>query len=491
MPNINGTSSADTITVSGDSGTINGSLVGSPITEINTNNGYDSVTITNSSISGTVSGGSGGMEVDVSNSSIGQFTTTSGQGQITAVGSTIGNISAGSGDVSYDLTNTDITGTVNSSGADVTLTMNGGTFSGSVIGGAGSNTFTFIDVDIADATAIGTGNGDDTYTFENTSIGNNFEFEARNGNSITNISGTTSLGTGATFDAGNGNGNQLNFPDGTVLTVDGLGSYTVGTDTLPSGSNLNGSFVLPNGSSATFTDFDSFGSTGAPVCFTEGTSILTPLGEVPVEALAVGDLVTTIEGEAVPVRWIYTREVVFHPGFLKHRPVQIGAGMLGEGVPANALAVSPQHCVMFEGPEVSTLFGVARVLARAKWLTACPGVRVMRGRKKARYVTFMLDSHRIVRANGAWTESFFPGPTALSMLSRSQRNEIESLCPKLRADPNTGYGARAARVLTRAETERLFLVLQPDACRSTRSDLRPAKAAAFSAPNGAQLQLPN
>jgi len=109
---------------------------------------------------------------------------------------------------------------------------------------------------------------------------------------------------------------------------------------------------------------------------------------------------------------------------------------------------------------VRDLFGVGEVLALAKGLTALDGVRVMRGKRRVTYITLLLDRHQVMRAEGAWTESFFPGPTALRMLERAQRAEIEALFPGLADDPATGYGVPARRVLTRHETEALVTALQ-------------------------------
>ena len=40
------------------------------------------------------------------------------------------------------------------------------------------------------------------------------------------------------------------------------------------------------------------------ICFLRGTQILTPDGELAIEDLEIGDLVTTGSGKAVPIKWV-------------------------------------------------------------------------------------------------------------------------------------------------------------------------------------------
>ncbi|WP_297371677.1 Hint domain-containing protein [Acidocella sp.] len=137
----------------------------------------------------------------------------------------------------------------------------------------------------------------------------------------------------------------------------------------------------------------------APVnpCFVEGTRILTARGEVAVEALAVGDLVITPEGEELPVVWIGRRELdlaaMRRPELV--RPVVIERGALGEGSPARDLRLSPDHALLIEG-----------VLVPAKLLVNWSNIREIQGLGRICYYHVELCRHAALFAEGAMAESF-------------------------------------------------------------------------------------
>ena len=85
------------------------------------------------------------------------------------------------------------------------------------------------------------------------------------------------------------------------------------------------------------------------VCFMAGTMIRTPTGEVAIETLSIGDLVETVSGDAVPVRWVGRQTVA--PRFVDELrlPVRIKAGALDENVPGRDLVVSPDHALFIDG----------------------------------------------------------------------------------------------------------------------------------------------
>jgi len=88
-------------------------------------------------------------------------------------------------------------------------------------------------------------------------------------------------------------------------------------------------------------------------CFLRGTLIATEEGEIPVEDLAIGTRVKTVDGCFKPVTWVGKRSYLrlFTP--LNRRnavmPIRIAAGALADGVPARDLHVSPKHALLLDG----------------------------------------------------------------------------------------------------------------------------------------------
>ena len=252
---------------------------------------------------------------------------------------------------------------------------------------------------------------------------------------------------------------------------EGLPGYIVTVQDYPTTGETTRLFFLADGS-ASQADMDAFGNgaidlqnvdtTPPPgaVCFAAGTKILTPKGAVSVEDLRVGDLVTTKDDAALPIRWIGTTECKWPGSSEASRPILISEGALAPGVPTRNLVISPQHKVLMSGQEVSELFDEAEVLAPAMGLSGMPGIRMMNGKRAVTYFHVLLDRHAILFAEGAATESFFPGNTAMEMLQTRQRSEIEKLFPALAESPDGVYGPQARKCLTRRQSEQLAAQLR-------------------------------
>lgn len=174
----------------------------------------------------------------------------------------------------------------------------------------------------------------------------------------------------------------------------------------------------------------------APVCFAAGTMIDTLLGPRAVESLDPGDMILTRDAGFCPLRWIRGTHVDaagldLQPNL---RPILIRAGTLAPGIPARHLRVSPQHRILVRSAIARRMFGEGEILVAALHLLGLPGIEVLNPALGVTYYHLLFDSHQIVRSDGAWTESLFPGPQAMQAVGDDTRREIIALFPEL-ADP--------------------------------------------------------
>ena len=175
------------------------------------------------------------------------------------------------------------------------------------------------------------------------------------------------------------------------------------------------------------------------ICFTRGTRIMTPRGEIEVQNLVQGDLVTTLDCGMQPIRWIGSRRLSAAAlSAAPHlRPVRIPAGALGHGLPMRDLVVSPQHRVLIRSRIAQRMFDQEEVLIAAKHLVGTDGIETAMDVVDVEYWHFMLDRHQVVFSEGATTESLYTGPEALRAVDEDGRREILELLPEL-ADADFG-----------------------------------------------------
>ena len=181
------------------------------------------------------------------------------------------------------------------------------------------------------------------------------------------------------------------------------------------------------------------------VCFGKGTAIRTPRGDVLVEDLRVGDLVTTMDNGPQKIRWINTRS--YDAGQMQKgshlHPVLIKRGTFGA---ERDLLVSQQHGVLVGQSGDS--------FARAKHLAdAAKGVRIAKGKKSVTYVHLMFDDHQVIFAENVPSESFYPGPMALTQMSKPHRAAFSKVLPAL----GTGRVNREEVAKVYGPTARVFL----------------------------------
>ena len=132
-------------------------------------------------------------------------------------------------------------------------------------------------------------------------------------------------------------------------------------------------------------------------CYSRGTMILTNRGQQRVEQLKIGDTVMTVSGAPRPIKWIGKRSYSgrFVMGRKNILPVCIRAGALDDNVPRRDLWISPHHAMYLDG-----------VLIEAKDLIN--GVSIVQAESvdSVQYYHVELDSHDVIIAEGALSESF-------------------------------------------------------------------------------------
>jgi hypothetical protein len=133
------------------------------------------------------------------------------------------------------------------------------------------------------------------------------------------------------------------------------------------------------------------------ICYLAGTRIMTASGEVPVETLAIGDLVITRGQGVQPVKWIGRQS--FDRRFIKpnsdQMPVRFEAGALGNGLPRRPLYVSAGHSMLIDGQ-----------LVLAKSLVNGVTITQFHAPDDIHYYQLEFEAHDCVLAEGAWSESY-------------------------------------------------------------------------------------
>ncbi|MDU8927233.1 Hint domain-containing protein [Alisedimentitalea sp. MJ-SS2] len=211
-------------------------------------------------------------------------------------------------------------------------------------------------------------------------------------------------------------------------------------DTVAGG--MSGTAILADGSVVTFSEIENL-----IICFTAGTRVATANGLRDVQDLEPVDLVMTRDHGLQPVRWVGSRTV---PAKGKLAPIRFQAGSVGN---ERDLLVSPQHRMLIRSAEANLLFGETEVLATAKHLVNGGSVAKMVG-GDVTYVHILFDQHEIIYAEGAPSESFFPGRTGLDAVEKAAREELFTIFPELRTSAGS-YG-ETARMCLRAHESRIL-----------------------------------
>ena len=373
----------------------------------------------------TLSGGagddsiSGGDGADVITGGDGNDTLDGGTGNDTLSGG-IGNDSISGGDGADLIDGGDGNDTLD--GGTGNDTLGGGLGDDRLSGGAGNDTLTG-------------GSGADTFVLQ----------DGSGADLVTDFDMTPTAGQTAdqldVSDLHDADGNPVNAWD-VLISDDGNGNARL---TFPMGEQI----VLIGVTPAQVTGAQALHSMGVP-CFASGTLIDTPSGPRAVETLQPGDLVLTADQGAQPLLW--RGGSAFDAAALARRPqalpIRIRAGALGND---RDVTVSAQHAVWVPESRAGPGGGLVRAGQLAR--RGLRGVRVMLGAKRISYHHFLLPAHALVRADGLWAESLWPGPNGVAGMSRESRLSLMRAAPHLAAGilglapVETVYGPRCRPML--------------------------------------------
>lgn len=180
------------------------------------------------------------------------------------------------------------------------------------------------------------------------------------------------------------------------------------------------------------------------ICFAVDTEILTDKGKVPIQKLAVGDMVLTRDRGFQPLRWIGRRVVGADELRVNEKlyPIVIGRGALGENSPERDLRVSPQHRVLIKSVIAERMFETDEVLVAAHKLLSVDGIDIDSAVDSVEYFHLLFDRHEIIVANGTWSESLLLGKQALMSMGPEYRQEISALFPEVLEADFTPMSAR-------------------------------------------------
>jgi hypothetical protein len=229
------------------------------------------------------------------------------------------------------------------------------------------------------------------------------------------LGGTVAAGTSIQFSGGGAesltivspaqlNGTIAGFTEGDTLALAGVMSTDNGAPIALDNSDRlvvvgTGLTVQFDASAAgtMFAETSSGGETSiTALCFLPDTLIQTPAGQVKVQHLAVGDLVTTASGAERPIAWIGTGQVLATRGRRgSATPVIVRKGALGSNVPMYDLRVTKGHSLYLDGVLIPVEFLVNH--RTIVWDDLAQEVKLYH---------VELETHDVLLANGAPAESY-------------------------------------------------------------------------------------
>jgi hypothetical protein len=153
-------------------------------------------------------------------------------------------------------------------------------------------------------------------------------------------------------------------------------------------------------------------------CFVAGMRVATARGQVPVEWLCAGEEILTRDHGYQSILW--TGITHLSADDLRHQPSlnPIELDAVEEFAP---LAVSPQHRMLVEGPQIGLYFDQSEMLCAAQFLAQRPDMRRITPQGGLAYCHILLPEHEVILVEGRWSESLFAGDQTLRNFPKIRR----------------------------------------------------------------------
>lgn len=224
------------------------------------------------------------------------------------------------------------------------------------------------------------------------------------------------VGDNTAFYLGQGTfGGKIGYVFGDLNTIAGNTAYLVVFDEFLSGpAEAADVLTFANTKHALGSD---------PACFAAGTMIATPFGETAVESLSIGDLVRTVDGRAVPVKWVGQQTIVKMFAGPGGQMVCIKAGALGNH---SDLTVTADHGMVVDGYVIN-----ASALVNDGSINWVPLADTA-----DRFTVYHVETeaHDVILANGAASETYLDMPGRMAFDNYEQYLDLygtERLIPEM------------------------------------------------------------
>ncbi|MGB5556446.1 MAG: Hint domain-containing protein [Paracoccaceae bacterium] len=212
--------------------------------------------------------------------------------------------------------------------------------------------------------------------------------------------------------------------------------------------------------------------------FGPGVHLQTDRGPVPVDWLAAGDRVLTLDHGYQPILWVgrsrvSTAELASNPAL---RPIVVPAGRFGRDGPDQDLLLSPDHRVLVASALVEHHVGTPEALAACKFLSDAghSAPQSPAQPEGLSYYQVLFSDHELVLAEGLWVESFFTSDAALEALDATARQQAEAA---LGGSAGAQAMLAARYVLTDWECKAMRLATLPAATQAAKGARYGSKSA--------------